>query len=597
MLTICKYLRLAWGNFADVKCGRFANEQHIQTMTRGGRKQLRHTEPTRVQPPRKCRVTYQVAHAPFEFPKESAAADESPFPGNNRSSVAGQRRASKRKTAGKLDSSNTAPAVPPNYLFSKASRTIRRTKASRAQLPEENTEPKRTAAKIQSPTPLESSPHNVKGAKLSRHPARITKAVTVDPKISPNSLPSRLTRSSQMLSTGEKTNPEGSEKRKTPHKRAPQPNPAHRADKHGRKPHSFNGSLSFIDARQATVAFPTVQKSPNSSMPLSEETASKHQISHEFPSITNPSISLLTSSPPPSVPRPFVFQDPFNDPPPPIPEGHKLVHLVRHCRAWHKYYLYLKCKTDVRSLVPRGDEFLYQIHDPGLTPGGHKEARLFAERYPHLQAPQIILASQSRRCLQMALEINTYLSETRPDLGRIRIVAHPDLQEVSVRPCDTGSPLDVLRTEFPSIEFPDAVFPEIYPRSTEIKVQKWDTMFDDVPRLLAERAERIRKYIKNNLDENEIIVISHGSFLHFLINCWAGEPGNSRSLATQLQPGDAKPFILPGTSIPGLEFKRFVDYVGPDYPPEWRLEDYDDEVALRGIRDCGIFTIERVRNA
>ena len=28
--------------------------------------------------------------------------------------------------------------------------------------------------------------------------------------------------------------------------------------------------------------------------------------------------------------------DPVNDPPPPVPEGHKLVHIVRHCRTWHK---------------------------------------------------------------------------------------------------------------------------------------------------------------------------------------------------------------------------------------------------------------------
>src|SRR5438046_6571336 len=115
----------------------------------------------------------------------------------------------------------------------------------------------------------------------------------------------------------------------------------------------------------------------------------------------------------------------------------------------------------------------------------------------------------------MALKIKSHLDEARPDLGRIRIVAHPDLQEVSVRPCDTGSPLDVLRAEFPSIEFPDSVFPEIYPRSAEVRVVKWDTIFDDTPTLLAARAERIREYIKNVLVETEIIVISHGSFLHF----------------------------------------------------------------------------------
>src|SRR5205814_10393501 len=105
------------------------------------------------------------------------------------------------------------------------------------------------------------------------------------------------------------------------------------------------------------------------------------------------------------------------------------------------------------------------------------------------------------------------------------------------------------------------------------------------------------EYIKNVLVETEIIVISHGSFLHFLINWWANEPGNSRSLAPQLQPGEAKPFTFPGSSLPGFDFEPLVSYDGPEFPPEWRVEDYDDEIAILGVRDCGIFTIERVRNA
>ena len=240
---------------------------------------------------------------------------------------------------------------------------------------------------------------------------------------------------------------------------------------------------------------------------------------------------------------------------------------------------------------------MHQIHDPGLTPGGRSDARLFVKNYPHLQYPRIILTSHLRRTLQMAVEIKSCLEEKRPDLGCIPIVAHPDLQEVSNRQCDTGTPLDVLRQEFPQIEFPGTVFPDEYPRSAHSKPPKKDTAFDDVPHLLAARGRRIREYIKYQLDETEIILVSHGSFLHFLLNRWAGEPGKSRSLSLQLQLGEARPFTISGKTLSGLEFEPLVDYAGPRYPFEHREQDFSNEVSLYGDRDCGIFTIDRVRNA
>ena len=141
------------------------------------------------------------------------------------------------------------------------------------------------------------------------------------------------------------------------------------------------------------------------------------------------------------------------------------------------------------------------------------------------------------------------------------------------------------------------IFPDEYPRSADIEPTKKDTVFDDVPDLLAARARRIREYLKYRLDETEIIIISHGSFIHFLLDWWAGEPGKSRSLSTQLQFGRAKPFTIPGRTLPGLELEPLVDYSGPYYPLTSKQEDFSDAVSLRGIRDCGIFTVESVRNA
>ena len=222
---------------------------------------------------------------------------------------------------------------------------------------------------------------------------------------------------------------------------------------------------------------------------------------------------------------------------------------------------------------------------------------MFAEQYPHLQHPQVILTSHLRRCLQMSLEIKSSLDEMRPDLRNIRIVAHPDLQEASNHPCDTGTPLDVLRTEFPSIEFPDETFPKEYPRSAEIEPSKWDTIWDDVTHLLAARGRRVREYIKSQLKETEVIVITHGTFLNYLLNWWTGEPGTSRPYSRQQGLGEAKPFTLPGKSLPGSEFNLFVRYSGPVYPVEHKLHDFGNEVSLRGVRDCGIFTPESIWKA
>ena len=142
------------------------------------------------------------------------------------------------------------------------------------------------------------------------------------------------------------------------------------------------------------------------------------------------------------------------------------------------------------------------------------------------------MSSPLRRCLQTTTIAFTTVIES----GEVRAVAHPDLQEVSTWPCDSGTPLDVLREEFPLIQFRDELFPDVWPRSPEIMPVKENTIYDDVPALLAKRAERMRLWLKHQ-DEGEIVVVTHGSFAHFLFNNWLAEPGNSLSDAKQLDYG------------------------------------------------------------
>jgi broad specificity phosphatase PhoE len=231
-------------------------------------------------------------------------------------------------------------------------------------------------------------------------------------------------------------------------------------------------------------------------------------------------------------------------------------------------------------------ELLSDIHDPGLSPGGITDAKSFPALYRHLRSPSIVVTSPLRRCLQTAV----YAFGEQAKTGTIRIIAHPDLQEVSNCPCDTGTPLDLLRKEFPLVEFPDERFTVIWPRSAEVRVQKRGTIYADEPNLLYKRALRIKQWIKCELDAEEIVVVTHGSFAHFLFNDWSGTPGDSRSFGDQLGNAKARTFTMPGPMLPGAEFGAFAAGTGPDYLVKSSREDYSLHVCEFGTRDCGVFT-------
>jgi hypothetical protein len=182
-----------------------------------------------------------------------------------------------------------------------------------------------------------------------------------------------------------------------------------------------------------------------------------------------------------------------------------------------------------------------------------------------------------------------YAFGEQANTGTIRIIAHPDLQEVSNSPCDTGTPLDLLRNEFPVVEFPDEIFPAIWPRSAEAMPEKRDTIYADEPKLLYNRSVRTKQWIKE-LDAKEIVVVTHGSFAHFLFNDWCGTPGASMSLGDQLDNAKARTLTMPGTTLPGAEFGAFAAGTGPDYLVKSSREDNSPRVYQFGKRDCGVFT-------
>src|ERR1700737_2900825 len=168
----------------------------------------------------------------------------------------------------------------------------------------------------------------------------------------------------------------------------------------------------------------------------------------------------------------------------------------------------------------------------------------------------MVVTSPLRRCLQKTM----LAFAPRIESGELRTVVHPDLQEVSTHLCDTGNPLDFLRQEFPLLEFHDELFPDVWPRSSEVRMEKIDSIYDNKPELLASRAQRIQ--------DQEIVVVTHASFAHFLFNQWDGMPDASLSNGTQLGHGEALSVTLPAKQLPSLDFE-FSSHMEMD--PTWDL--------------------------
>jgi len=194
--------------------------------------------------------------------------------------------------------------------------------------------------------------------------------------------------------------------------------------------------------------------------------------------------------------------------------------------------------------------FHKEIHDPGLTPRGKEEARQFPQLYEYHIKPTLVVSSPLRRCLQTtAIAFGPMIHS-----GELRALAHPGLQEISNDICDTGTPLDDLRREFPEIQFRDELFPQdAWPRSDQF--EKSGTIYANKPTLLRRRAVEFREWLRD-VEDTEIIVVTHGGFVHFLYDDWRGFPGESWSNGVQLENAEALPMTLPGPQCEDGGFRR-----------------------------------------
>ncbi|KAK4461585.1 histidine phosphatase superfamily [Cladorrhinum samala] len=194
------------------------------------------------------------------------------------------------------------------------------------------------------------------------------------------------------------------------------------------------------------------------------------------------------------------------------------VHLVRHAQGFHNL-----CVEN------------HQLPDPDLTPLGLEQCSALRSSFPHHDKITHLVASPMRRT------IYTCLHSFAPAVERgIKVVALPDIQEVSPFPCDVGSDPEKLQREFGDAGQVDlglvregwndkGIGSEYAPemRKLEVRAARARKFFRD----LAKKGDRNRNgngstnHHDNDGGEEEatnVVAVTHGGFLHFLTEDWDG---------------------------------------------------------------------------
>ena len=146
--------------------------------------------------------------------------------------------------------------------------------------------------------------------------------------------------------------------------------------------------------------------------------------------------------------------------------------------------------------------------DPVLTEKGIEQCRDLAKKFPYLKSIGAIVASPLRRTIYTAL----YGFEPLIEKG-MRVIALPEICETADVPCDTGSDVAVLKEEMKD----KPVDLGMLQQGWNVKTGKWAPTADAV----GKRAKEARQWLKAR-PEDEIVVVTHGGFLHYFTEDWTG---------------------------------------------------------------------------
>ncbi|KAK4454021.1 histidine phosphatase superfamily [Podospora aff. communis PSN243] len=181
------------------------------------------------------------------------------------------------------------------------------------------------------------------------------------------------------------------------------------------------------------------------------------------------------------------------------------IHLVRHAQGFHN----LSAAN-------------HQLPDPDLTPLGEQQCATLRDAFPHHKSITYLVASPMRRTIYTCL-----LSFAPAVDSGVKVIALPEVQEVSNLPCDTGTDPARLQSEFGPGGKVDL----------SLVVEGWndksfDTKWAPEMQKLDARAKAARVWLRDlgrkgvqevgGDGDVHIAVVTHGGFLHFLTDDFDG---------------------------------------------------------------------------
>ncbi|GAB7337931.1 hypothetical protein MBLNU457_4314t2 [Dothideomycetes sp. NU457] len=153
------------------------------------------------------------------------------------------------------------------------------------------------------------------------------------------------------------------------------------------------------------------------------------------------------------------------------------------------------------------------MHDPLLTPFGEEQCRTLSKEFPYNDKIDLVVASPLKRTIYTALN-----SFPGPIQNRhLKVIALPELQETSDLPCDTGSDAAEVQREFQGKPVDLAKLQGPEGATWNSKQGKWAPNSDAIQG----RAQEARQWLLQR-PEKDIVVVTHGGFLHYFTEDWAG---------------------------------------------------------------------------
>lgn len=177
-----------------------------------------------------------------------------------------------------------------------------------------------------------------------------------------------------------------------------------------------------------------------------------------------------------------------------------IIHCVRHAQGYHN--------LSVSN---------HTIHDPMLTQLGEEQCKTLAKNFPFMDRVDAVVASPMKRTVYTALYGFAPVIKDK----RLKVFALPELQETSDLPCDTGSNVSDLDKEFRSQPVDLSYMYTPPAKAWNSKLGKWSATASAVD----DRARIAREWLYSR-PEKEIVVVTHGGFLHYLTEDWMETSSN-----------------------------------------------------------------------